>query len=219
MEKSNARHSGECRNPSWFRIDRWTPAFAGVTAGIISSCLRVFVVSILFLTTPAHAQQIFSVSSPTVLEGKSVPRGALSLECNGDNISPALEGFNQPEGTKSYAISVYDPDAEREGGYLHWVIFNIPASVRMLPADAGREDGSKLPEGANSVAGNAGKNGYTGPCPPEGSAATPHRYEFTVYAMPEERMFYPLSAVGKPTVRWLSEKALGSATLTVKYGR
>lgn len=181
----------------------------------------VFLAAALLLSAPAYAQQVFGVSSPNMADGQPLPRSAIynGAGCEGDNISPALEWFNPPEGTQSYAVSMYDPDSIREGGYLHWVIFNIPRDVRMLVADAGRDDRSKLPEGANSISGSSGDRGYTGPCPPVGSIDKPHRYEFTVYAMPEAQMFYPLSAIGKPTITWMNEKALGSATLTPVYGR
>jgi Raf kinase inhibitor-like YbhB/YbcL family protein len=171
----------------------------------------------LFITSPAFAAGNLLLTSPLVEDGKDLPRSAVNNAngCNGENISPTLDWSGAPEGTQSYALSLYDPDAPNDG-FLHWVVFNIPLMPTSIGPDAGRADGTKLPTGANAVANSYGLQGYSGPCPPVGQT---HAYEFTIYAMPQTHTFYPLSAIGKPTVQWLHDHALESATLTVKYGR
>src|SRR5258708_23844905 len=100
--------------------------------------------------------------------------------CSGKNQSPALSWKNAPAGTKSFALTMYDPDAPTGSGWWHWVIYDIPASATSLPAGAGDPKGSVAPAG--SVQGNTdfGMPGYGGPCPPPGA---PHPYIFTLYAL------------------------------------
>ena len=98
--------------------------------------------------------------------------------CAGQNVSPQLSWSDPPAGTRSFAITCYDPDAPTGSGFWHWVVVNIPADVTSLPAGA---SGSELPTGALETRTDFGKPGYGGPCPPEGDH--PHRYLFTVHAV------------------------------------
>ncbi|RWR01432.1 kinase inhibitor [[Pantoea] beijingensis] len=96
----------------------------------------------------------------------------------GDNVSPALCWQNSPQQTKSFAVTVYDPDAPTGSGFWHWVAWNIPASAITLAAGAGN------PEVASGIAqarSDFGAFGYGGCCPPEGDI--PHRYIFTLHAL------------------------------------
>jgi Raf kinase inhibitor-like YbhB/YbcL family protein len=178
----------------------------------------LLLIALLFAPYAAQAQGFLTLTSTQIGEGKEVPRSAVSSQndCGGENISPALDWTGAPKGTKGFALTMFDPDAPN-GGYLHWVVFNIPPNVFSLPSDAGKADSRKLPKGALSIGNSSGKNGYTGPCPPVGDK--PHHYEFTIYAMPDTFTFYPLSAIGAPTVKWLQEKALESNRLTATYQR
>jgi Raf kinase inhibitor-like YbhB/YbcL family protein len=106
--------------------------------------------------------------------------------CSGDNKSPQLSWSGAPEGTRSFALTCYDPDAPTGSGFWHWVVANIPASVTELPLDAGRAGSSGLPHGAVTVRNDAGANSYAGPCPPQGDH--PHRYLFTVFAVGVEQL-------------------------------
>lgn len=106
--------------------------------------------------------------------------------CTGGNQSPQLSWSDVPEGTKSFAVTCYDPDAPTGSGFWHWQVVNIPADVSELPLDAGRPDGSKLPAGALQIEQDYGFAGYGGPCPPEGHG--PHHYIFTVFAVTQEKL-------------------------------
>lgn len=106
--------------------------------------------------------------------------------CAGGNRSPHLRWSGAPEGTKSFAVTCYDPDAPTGSGFWHWVMVNIPPSATELALDAGNPNGSKLPAGALLTRTDYGTAAYGGPCPPKGDH--PHRYIFTVHAVGAEKL-------------------------------
>jgi len=111
---------------------------------------------------------------------------AYGFGCKGGNQSPQLSWSNVPEGTKSFAVTCFDPDAPTGSGFWHWVVVNIPASTRSLPLGAGDPTSGKMPAGALEVRTDYGKPGYGGACPPEG--ANVHRYIFTVFAVNQAQL-------------------------------
>lgn len=106
--------------------------------------------------------------------------------CEGGNKSPHLAWSGAPAGTKSFAVTCFDPDAPTGSGFWHWLVINIPANVTELPLDAGHRSSSKLPNGALATRTDFGAPGYGGPCPPAGDH--PHRYLFTVFAAGSETL-------------------------------
>jgi Raf kinase inhibitor-like YbhB/YbcL family protein len=115
-----------------------------------------------------EVEMAIQVTSTAFNEGSTIPK---KHTCDGQDISPQLSWSGVPEGTKSLALIVDDPDAP-VGTFVHWVLYDIPADIR------------ELPEGVQGV-GVQGTNdfrrsGYNGPCPPRGPA---HRYYFKVYAL------------------------------------
>ena len=106
--------------------------------------------------------------------------------CAGGNQSPQLSWSGAPSGTKSFALTCFDPDAPTGSGFWHWLIVNIPAGTTELALDAGNTNAPKLPGGALQTRTDVGKPGYIGPCPPEGDH--PHRYIFTLFAVSQETL-------------------------------
>jgi Raf kinase inhibitor-like YbhB/YbcL family protein len=106
--------------------------------------------------------------------------------CSGNNRSPQLAWSDAPPGTRSFALTCFDPDAPTGSGFWHWVVVNIPTSVSELPTDAGNPAAGKLPAGALEVRTDFGKPGYGGPCSPQGDH--PHRYFFTIHAVGVEQL-------------------------------
>jgi Raf kinase inhibitor-like YbhB/YbcL family protein len=113
-----------------------------------------------------------TVTSKSFREGAAIPMEHVFNGCGGKNVSPQLSWSGAPAGTKSFAITCFDPDAPTGSGYWHWLAFDIPAKTTSLDA------GAKVGKTGRTDYGMAG---YGGPCPPKGDI--PHRYIFTVYAL------------------------------------
>ena len=161
----------------------------------------------------------FTLRSPDLPEGKPLPTAQVfnSFGCTGGNVSPRLEWSGAPAGTKSFAVTVYDPDAPTGSGWWHWVMFNIPASVTSLPAGAGDPKGTNAPKGAIQSQTDFGAPGFGGACPPEGDK--PHRYIFTVYALKVPKLDVPADAKASLVGFMVNANAIAKATLTGMYGR
>ncbi|HEY6809058.1 MAG TPA: YbhB/YbcL family Raf kinase inhibitor-like protein [Gemmatimonadales bacterium] len=171
------------------------------------------------LIAAAAGAATFSVTSSDVHQGQTIPSANVfnGMGCTGQNVSPALAWSGAPAGTKSFAVTMYDPDAPTGSGWWHWVVYNIPASATSLAAGAG--DGSRhlLPVGA--VQGNTdfGSAGYGGPCPPPGDK--PHHYIITVYALNVATIDVPAAATAAYVGFNLHAHTLAKAELTALYGR
>jgi Raf kinase inhibitor-like YbhB/YbcL family protein len=137
--------------------------------------------------------------------------------CSGENKSPALQWRGAPAGTKSFAVTVYDPDAPTGSGWWHWSVINLPAEVNSLAADAGAVGGAKLPAGARHVRIDYGVAGWGGTCPPQGDK--PHRYIFTVYALKTSSLEIPADATAALAGYMINANAIGKASFVAKYGR
>ncbi len=137
--------------------------------------------------------------------------------CSGENKSPALKWSAAPKDTKSFAVTVYDPDAPTGSGWWHWSVINIPANVTELKADAGNVSGANLPQGAKQVRIDYGAAGWGGACPPPGDK--PHRYIFTVHALKTDKLDIPADATAALAGFMINGNSLAKASFTAKYGR
>jgi Raf kinase inhibitor-like YbhB/YbcL family protein len=164
----------------------------------------------------AAADPAFTVSSTDLAPGKTVARDLLfdDSECKGGNHSPQLSWRGAPEKTRSFAVTIFDPDAPGRGWY-HWAVAGIPAGVAHLPGNASAS-GALRKLGAVEARNDWDTDGYGGPCPPPGK---PHRYVVTVYALGTDDLRL---RQGTPALMFEHEirtATLGSAQLTFTYGR
>lgn len=136
--------------------------------------------------------------------------------CNGENISPHLKWSGAPEGTRSFALVMHDPDAPTGSGWWHWVVFNIPAAVTSLPEGAGDPKNGLIPEAIQSRT-DFGSPGYGGACPPEGHGE--HRYQFRIYALKVEQLPLDEKSPAAMVAYQINANKLAEAQLELKFGR
>lgn len=167
---------------------------------------------------PTFAAARFTLVSADVKPGKTLTEQQVfnAFGCSGANVSPELSWADAPKDTKSFVVTVYDPDAPTGSGWWHWVVFNIPATATGLAQGAG-SGLAPLPEGAVQSRTDFGSPGYGGACPPPGDK--PHRYIFTVLALKVEKLDLLPDASPAMVGFMAKANALGSATFTALYGR
>jgi Raf kinase inhibitor-like YbhB/YbcL family protein len=157
--------------------------------------------------------QTFTLSSAD-LGGQFTPAFvAGNMGCNGQNHSPELHWSHAPVNTKSFAVTMYDPDAPTGSGFWHWVIVDIPANISQLKQGAGDLKSQIAPAGSLQSANDTGAAGYQGPCPPEGDS--PHGYIITVYALNTAKLGTNSSSTAALTGFMLNKAAIAKASLII----
>ena len=128
----------------------------------------------------------FAVTSEDIRDGEKKPMPHVSgiFGAGGEDISPQLSWRGFPEGTKSFVVTCYDPDAPTASGFWHWAVVDIPANITELPRGAGDDTGSGLPQGAFQLRNDGGVARYVGAAPPAGHGV--HHYYFVVHAVDVE---------------------------------
>ena len=168
----------------------------------------------------ANAQGM-TLTSADLKEGASFGNEQVfrGFGCTGANVSPALSWSGAPAATKSFAVTMYDPDAPTGSGWWHWVVFNIPPGTTSLPTGAGDVKKKLMPKGAIQGRTDYGAVGYGGPCPPPGDK--PHHYQITIFAVDVDKLPDAKNdAVSAALVGYdLGSHTLAKATLTGLYGR
>ena len=174
----------------------------------------------LFSVPAAHAAGM-KLTSAEISNGATIKNEQVfnSFGCTGQNISPSLSWTGAPKGTKSFAISIYDPDAPTGSGWWHWVVFNIPASTTSIPKNAGDLKAKLMPEGAIQSRTDFGSPGYGGPCPPQGDK--PHHYHISVFAVDEDKLQFAKDENASAALVGfeLHFHTLGKASLVGRYSR
>jgi len=161
----------------------------------------------------------FLLQLPTIKPGTMLSEAQVynGYGCTGRNRSPAMSWSGAPADTRSFAVTLYDPDAPTGSGWWHWVVYNIPARVTSLPEGAGDADGKHLPAGAVQGHTDFGAPGFGGACPPHGDR--PHRYIFTVYALKVEKLDVPADATAAMVGFTLNANQLARSSITALYRR
>jgi Raf kinase inhibitor-like YbhB/YbcL family protein len=157
----------------------------------------------------------FAVTSTTIADGAPLPQAQLSGAFGvpgGEDRSPQLSWSGVPAGTKSYAVTVYDPDAPTGSGFWHWAVANLPADVTSLPEGAGDDDGHALPTGAVQLRNDAGAARFYGGAPPAGHGE--HRYVVVVHALDVEDIGLPGDATPAFLGFTMASHILGRAVIT-----
>jgi len=170
--------------------------------------------SLSLLPFAALAAQGFSLTSRVLSPNGRMPLEDVYTQCGGGNISPELMWHDPPAGTRSYAVTMFDPDAK--GGFWHWIAFDISVGADGLNAGAGTPHSGNAPGDTVQLRNDFGNAGYSGPCPPPGKA---HHYVITVYALDVPRLGMFTFVDRKAALAAIHKHALAKAALTVTWGR
>jgi Raf kinase inhibitor-like YbhB/YbcL family protein len=158
--------------------------------------INLALLGLLFTASTIFAQKTFTLTSKDLGGQATKTEEFGGFGCTGKNQSPQLSWANAPEGTKSFAITMYDPNAPTGSGWWHWVVFDIPKNINELVTNAGNLTLNLAPKGIIQSVTDYGVAGYGGPCPPENHGF--HQYIITVYALKTEKL--GLDANANPAV-------------------
>ena len=200
---------------------------------------KTILTAILFITALeipliARSEAIFTISSPDFKDGDALSKNNEfsgfgcsqvllgpydicsssnnrfeGLNCNGKNIAPTIRWNDPPENTKSFALTVYDPDMPTGGGWWNFVVYNIPRNIREVK-------NGKIPQGATTITNDSTTKYYMGPCPPIGDK--PHRYIFTIYAL-DRNIDLPSTTTPGLAAYMINRYKIASATMSATYAR
>ncbi len=189
---------------------------------MISAKKFVWVVSalamVMLMSSQARAARIFVSSTAFKNGGKISQKYVFSgFGCTGKNVSPQIRWGRLPHGTKSVAVTIYDPNAPTGSGWWHWVVYNIPPTVHELPEGVGTKSGALLPKGALQGVTDFGSPGYGGPCPPKGDK--PHHYIVTVYALKTDKLDVGPGASPAQIGYFIHFATVAKGRLIGRYGR
>ena len=161
----------------------------------------------------------FKLSSNDISEGEFMSKAQEynGFGCSGSDLSPHLKWSNAPQGTKSYAITAYDPDAPTGSGWWHWQIVNIPANVMEIATGAGSTKNNIAPAGSSQINNDYGSRGFGGACPPAGQGI--HHYRFTIHALSIPKLKLPIDASGALTGYMINSHTIESSTIESLYKR
>ena len=183
------------------------------TAGVARRLLFASMCAALtFAAVNVRAADAFALSSPGLADGGTLDssHAASANNCGGGNVSPALQWRNTPAGTKSYAITIFDPDGAKGLGIVHWVMYGVAPSATRLGAGV-------TPAGSVAGTNRTGGPGYYGPCPPVGDI--PHHYVAQVYALDLAPDALPAGLTRDALLAAMKDHVLAAASTVLRYGR
>ncbi|PKI17830.1 YbhB/YbcL family Raf kinase inhibitor-like protein [Colwellia sp. 12G3] len=172
----------------------------------------------LSLSSTVFAESL-KLSSQDIADGEFMSKAQefTGFGCSGGDLSPQLTWSGVPEGTKSFAITAYDPDAPTGSGWWHWQIVNIPLNVTELTAGAGSTKKDLAPTGSMQITNDYGNRGFGGACPPAGHGI--HHYRFTVHALSVEKLELPEGASGALAGYMINANTIETSTIESLYKR
>ena len=179
---------------------------------------KFFSVLSLIISLPAFAGSL-TLSSNDVEHGQFMDKKQEfnGFGCSGEDLSPHLKWSNAPKGTKSFAVTAYDPDAPTGSGWWHWQIINIPSTVTELSSNSGSVKENLSPSGSVQIQNDYGSRGFGGACPPEGHGV--HHYRFTLHAISVEKLELPKDASGALAGYMINAHTIESTTIESLYKR
>ncbi len=170
--------------------------------------LLVYFAASLSLPAAGWSQSKMEIRTGAFTPGSAIPA---KYTCSGEDISPSLSWSGVPQGTKSLALIVDDPDAP-SGTFVHWVVYNLPPKTSHF--DDAVPKGTSMPGGGLQGRNDFGHDGYGGPCPPPGS---PHHYRFRLFALNSQ--ISPQSSKGPEVEQAMKDHILASVELTGTFAR
>lgn len=185
-------------------------AYVGAARRMISLSVGAMLT---FAVAHAYAAEAFTLSSPGLADGGTLEstHAASANNCGGGNVSPALQWRNVPAGTKSYAVTIFDPDGAKGLGIVHWVLYGIAPSVTALG------EGAVPPPGSVAGTNRTGGPGYYGPCPPVGEV--PHHYVVQIYALDLAPDALPAGLTRDALLAAMKDHVIAATSTVLRYGR
>ena len=176
------------------------------------------ILSMLFVFSIAtNGQSTFTLSSNDLGGEATKTEEFDGFGCTGKNQSPQLSWKNAPKGTKSFAITMYDPNAPTGSGWWHWLVFDIPTNINEIVRGAGNIKAGLMPKGIIQSITDYGAKGYGGPCPPEGHGL--HQYVITVYALKTDKLGLDENSNAAVVGYYLWNNTLAKASIVTYYQR
>ncbi|GAA6170159.1 YbhB/YbcL family Raf kinase inhibitor-like protein [Sessilibacter corallicola] len=159
-----------------------------------------------------------TLTSEDIKNGESMSKAQefTGFGCEGGNTSPHLTWSNPPQGTKSFALTVFDRDAPTGSGWWHWQVVNIPANVQELAQGAGSSTNT-MPKGSQQIENDYGIKEFGGACPPVGHGV--HHYTFKLHALKVEKLELPENASSALAGFMINANTIESATIEALYER
>jgi Raf kinase inhibitor-like YbhB/YbcL family protein len=181
--------------------------------------IKSLIFALFFVSCSISHAKDFSISSNDIKPNSTIANQHVfnGFGCEGKNISPQISWQNAPLNTKSFALTVYDPDAPTGSGWWHYLAINIPSNYKKLPAGFASQDKFSLNDNISQIRNDYGVHNFGGPCPPKGDK--PHRYIFTVFALKVEKLEVPQLATAALAGYMINQNVLAKASFEATYGR